>query len=76
MRRVGATTEEIAEHMIGVAKNPTNVSGTFTTQWGSYEIRESLYAGRTGQFVKFESTWEILSDGTRRFVTAIPYGGR
>ncbi len=38
------------------------------------ETRESLLSG-PGGFLQIESTWEILSDGTRRFTTVIPRGG-
>jgi filamentous hemagglutinin len=38
------------------------------------EIRDSLLAGRTGKFAQLQSSWEVLPDGTRRFLSAIIYG--
>ncbi len=38
------------------------------------ELRDSLLAGRTGKFAQVQSSWEVLPDGTRRFLSAIIYG--
>ena len=38
------------------------------------DVRESLLAG-SGGFLKVESTWQILSDGSRKLTTTIPFGG-
>jgi RHS repeat-associated protein len=53
-----------------VAGDSRSVAGTFTNKWGTYEVRESLIAG-PGGFRKLESTWQVLPDGGRRFVTGI-----
>lgn len=76
MHRVGETESEIAEHSQRVPTDPANVLRSFTTEYGVFEVRESLFAGRTGAFAKIESTWQIMSDGRRRLTTVIPYGGR
>lgn len=47
---------------------------TFTNQYGTFQLRESLFAG-PGGFVKLESTWQVLEGGDFRFTTAIPLGG-
>ncbi len=39
------------------------------------EIRESLLTGSSSKFAKVKRSWEIMSDGTRRFVSAEFYGG-
>jgi len=38
------------------------------------EVRDSLLSGRTGKFAQVQSSWEVLPDGTRRFLSAIIYG--
>ncbi|NJM59203.1 MAG: hypothetical protein HC849_01720 [Oscillatoriales cyanobacterium RU_3_3] len=38
------------------------------------EIRDSLLPGRTGKFAQVQSSWEVMPDGTRRFLSAIIYG--
>ncbi len=38
------------------------------------EVRDSLLSGRTGKFAQVQSSWEVLADGTRRFLSAIIYG--
>ena len=57
----------------GVQSNQ-NVEATYSDQYGDYEVKESLFAGPSGEFAKFESTWEVTSDGGYRLTTVIPYG--
>ena len=38
------------------------------------ELRDSLLPGITGKFAQVQSSWEVLPDGTRRFLSAIIYG--
>ncbi len=38
------------------------------------EVRDSLLSGRTGKFAQVQSSWSVLADGTRRFLSAIIYG--
>jgi hypothetical protein len=47
----------------------TGEEGTIDT-----ELRDSLLPGRTGKFALVQSSWEVLPDGTRRFLSAIIYG--
>ncbi|MBW5329251.1 hypothetical protein EST44_26775 [Escherichia coli] len=48
----------------------------FSTQYGNFEVRESLFASPSGNFVKFETTYQVLPNGTRVFNTVIPKGGQ
>lgn len=80
MARVGIhNTEEgravLQSHFEGVVTDSSNITRSFTNQYGTFQIRESLFAG-PGGFVKFESTWQVLEGGGFRFTTAIPFGGR
>jgi filamentous hemagglutinin len=79
LRRIGVhdTAEGRAllqAHFDKVVGDPSNVTRSFTDEFGEFEVRESLFAG-PGGFLEFESTWQILEDGNRRFITAIPFGG-
>jgi hypothetical protein len=69
----------LSSHLHGVVQDPSNIVETFTKTLPDgrtfrSEVRESLLSG-PGGFLKLESTWEILSDGTRRLTTIIPFGG-
>lgn len=64
----------LSSHLEQAAQGTSNVIRTYTNQWGSFEVRESLLAG-PGGFLKFESTWQVLDNGVLRFITAIPFGG-
>ncbi|MFH0901100.1 MAG: hypothetical protein V2A73_10760, partial [Pseudomonadota bacterium] len=79
MARVGVyNTAEgralLQAHFEGVVADPSNIARTFTNKYGTFQVRESLFAG-PGGFVKFESTWQVLEGGGYRFTTAIPFGG-
>lgn len=63
-------------HFDEVAKSETNIVDQFTTKHGQFEVRESLFDGPSGQFSKFETTFEVLPNGERRLVTVIPKGGQ
>nr|WP_282564009.1 RHS repeat-associated core domain-containing protein [Providencia rettgeri] len=66
----------LSEHLINAAKTPSNVSDTFTkTVDGKvlhFVIKESLFAGPSGKFAQFNSTWEVIGDGKLRLTTVIP----
>ena len=64
----------IRAHLEKVALDKTNVAATYSDQYGDYEVKESLFAGPSGEFAKFESTWDVTSDGGYRLTTVIPYG--
>jgi hypothetical protein len=66
----------LRSHLDDVIQSDSNIARSFQNKYGSYEVRESLFSGPSGKFSKLESTWEIMSDGSRRLTTVIPYGGR
>ncbi len=79
MRRLGIPDDAngqllLQNHFDGIVNEPSNIIKTWTYKNSQFEIRESLFAG-PGGFAKFESAWEIMSDGTRRFTTVIIKGG-
>jgi filamentous hemagglutinin len=55
-----------------VVKSDDNIVRKFTDEYGSFQERDSLFAGPRG-FIHYRSTWQEPSEGLR-FVTAIPYG--
>jgi len=64
----------LQSHFEGLVTDPSNIVRTFANQYGAFQVRESLFAGRGG-ILKFESTWQVLEDAVFRFTTAIPFGG-
>lgn len=78
MKRLGisdtsAGRQLLREHFSGSARTVGNVVRSFSNQHGRFEVRESLFLGPSGKAVKFESTFQILGDGTRRLSTTIPF---
>jgi hypothetical protein len=69
-----ASSLMIQAHLGNVALDKTNVVATYSDQYGDYEVKESLFAGPSGEFANFESTWEVTPDGGYRLTTVIPYG--
>jgi filamentous hemagglutinin len=65
----------LRSHLNDAVQGNSNVVRTYENEWGSFEVRESLFAGPSGKFSKFESTWQVMPDGSRRFSTLIPRGG-
>ena len=63
----------LADHFDEVVATDANVLRTFTDQYGTFQIRESLFVGPNGA-LKFESTWQLTTDGLR-LTTVIPFGG-
>ena len=81
MRRLGlfddaAGRQILQRHFDGVVNDATNITRRSTNRYGTFEVRESLFAGPSGQFAKFESTWQLLPNQTRRLTTLIPFGGQ
>ena len=64
----------LQSHFNGVVNDPSNIASSFSNQYGSFVVRESLFAG-PGGFVKLESTWQVMENGSFRLSTAIPFGG-
>jgi filamentous hemagglutinin len=62
----------ITRHLEAVVADESNIARTFTNEHGTFQVRDSLFAG-PGGFLKIESTWEI-TDGGRRLTTVIPMG--
>jgi len=65
----------LTEHLKELPDMIDNIIHEFSNRYGAFEIRESLFAGPSGKFSKFESTWQIYEDGSRCLTTVIPYGG-
>jgi filamentous hemagglutinin len=63
----------LEQHFNEVASSKNNVMRSFSTKFGNFEIRDSLFAGPRG-FIHFETTWQVADDGLR-LITAIPHGG-
>ncbi|WP_339959429.1 hypothetical protein [Photorhabdus hainanensis] len=81
MRRLGIPTDEkgaqyLMEHISKVPKTPGNITQVYTDKFGKYEVRESLLFGPSGKATKLETSFEIMPDGTRRFITTIPKEGK
>ncbi|WP_244976976.1 pre-toxin TG domain-containing protein [Achromobacter dolens] len=78
MKRLGipdtvAGRKMLSEHLAQSVKSEGNVSRIFSNQYGNFEVRESLFIGPSGNAAKFESTFQVLEDGTRRLSTIIPF---
>lgn len=67
--------EFLTEYLKKVPDMNDNIIRIFSNKYGMFEIRESLFAGPSGKFSKFETTWQICEDGYRHLTTVIPYGG-
>jgi RHS repeat-associated protein len=66
--------ELLSAHFAEVASSASNIVRTYANKYGSFQVRESLFAG-PGGFIKFESTWQVMEGGQLRLTTAIPFGG-
>lgn len=62
----------LQQHFDTVVRRRGNVLKQFSTEYGTFQIRESLFAG-PGGFLKLESTWQVTKDGLR-LTTVIPMG--
>lgn len=80
MKRLGvidntANRQMLMDHFKISATTEGNVLKTYTNQWGNFEVRESFFMGPSGKAATFESTFQVLDDGTRKFSTVIPRHG-
>ena len=67
--------EIVKTHLEQTVTLADNVSDRFENKYGvEIENRESLLAGPSGKFIKVQSSWEIIPDGTRRFLSFQPFG--
>ena len=80
MERLGLRGSEgrsiLQAHLDAVVDDPTNIAREFSNQYGTFQVRESLFHGPSGAFAKLETTWQVMPDGTLRLTTLIPFGGR
>ena len=81
MKQLGVTDNPaghklLSDHLIQAANTPSNIANQFTkTVKGenlTFVTKDSLFAGPSGKFAHFESTWEVMNDGTLRLTTMIP----
>lgn len=76
MKRLGvydsqSGRELLLKHFDEVVNQLDNVIDTFTNDYGTFEIRDSLLAGPSGKFAIFETTFQVMPDGSRKFSTVI-----
>ncbi|MEN4725872.1 VENN motif pre-toxin domain-containing protein, partial [Erwinia amylovora] len=81
MDRLGLETNAkgagiLTEHFKEVVNTKGNVIDTYTKGNQSFEVRESLLFGPSGKATKLETSFEIMPDGSRRFITTIPKEGK
>ncbi|QCI15392.1 hypothetical protein E6B08_03860 [Pseudomonas putida] len=77
MKRLGVTDSAagrqlLTDHLTLSAKTQGNVIKTFSNQYGTFEVRESLLMGPSGKAANLQSTFQVLEDGTRKLSTVIP----
>ncbi|MBH3414713.1 hypothetical protein, partial [Pseudomonas putida] len=77
MKRLGvpdnaAGRQMLTDHLALSAKTEGNVINTFSNQYGKFEVKESLFVGPSGKAANFQSTFQVLGDGTRKLSTVIP----
>ena len=63
----------LQSHLDGVAGDASSIARSYSNNFGSFQVRDSLFSG-PGGFLKFESTWQVADDGLR-LTTVIPMGG-
>ena len=81
MRRLGLPTNEsgtafLIEHFNKVINTEGNVIKKYTNEFGDFEIRESFILGPSGKGAVLQTSFQIMSNGTRKFVTTIPKEGK
>jgi filamentous hemagglutinin len=65
----------LAEHFNQIAKNSNNIVKKYADQYGSVEVKESFFIGHSGKATIFESTFQVMNDGSYKFITTIPRNG-
>lgn len=84
LRNTPEDRELLRNHLSQVLQTPNNIVQRFTKTFrdragrigqANIEVRESLLGGASGKFAKMKSSWEIMADGSRKFVSAELYGG-
>ena len=69
--------EIVKSHLQQAVRDIDNISDRFINAYGiDTEKRESLLAGPSGKFIKIQSSWEVMADGTRRLLSFQPFGAK
>ena len=63
---------QLSDHLDDVVKQKGNILKTFNNKHGNFEIRDSLLIGPSGKAIRLQSTFQIMLDGSRSFITTIP----
>ncbi|MEU6268587.1 hypothetical protein [Saccharopolyspora shandongensis] len=64
----------LKRHLEQVVRSDENIVRTFTDEYGTYQIRDSLFAG-PGGFLQLETAWQVTPQGLR-LTTIIPRRGK
>lgn len=80
MRRLGIHEDVrgkglLLDHFNKVIKDPSNIVDTFERNNQFFEVRHSLLFGPSGKATMLETTFESMSNNTKRFITTIPKEG-
>ena len=62
----------IREHLEQVINDPNNIIKTYQNYGKNFETRQSLLMTPSGKGLLLETSYEIMPDGSRKFVTVIP----
>ena len=63
---------QLSDHLDDVVKQKGNILKTFNNKHGNFEIRDSLLIGPSGKAIRLQSTFQIMLDKSRSFITTIP----
>ncbi|NUF28300.1 VENN motif pre-toxin domain-containing protein [Gilliamella sp. ESL0254] len=80
MKRLGIFNDvqgqQLLENHFQLATQGTkNIVNSFSNSHGTFEVRQSLLIGPSGKATMLETTFQVMPDGSRRFVTTIPKSG-
>lgn len=64
------------EHSSQFPKTTRNIVNIYTNQFGKFEVKESLLMGPSGKAAKLETSFQIMDNGSRRFINTIPKDGK
>ncbi|MDF7675804.1 VENN motif pre-toxin domain-containing protein, partial [Neisseriaceae bacterium ESL0693] len=81
MRKLGieqndSGTQILIDHFNTVVNTKNNIVNTYSKGSQNFEVRESLLFGPSGKAVKLETSFEVMPNGSRRFITTIPKEGK
>lgn len=66
--------DTLKRHLEDAVRTNDNIKRTFSNEWGTYQVRDSLLAG-PGGFLQLETTWHVTDQGLR-LTTMIPKRGQ